>query len=110
MEQYPTIYLFKGATSIVEVDLSDFALQGGKIVLTVRRTKGACEVVKTWEFDKSGEHKVVFEDEFTATLEVGSDYEYDFMWLLDGERFPQCLPSPIEVVRTVGGLPHGAEG
>lgn len=108
MEQYPAIELMKGATSIVEIDLTDFDMQGGSVLLVMRKKGG--EVVREWEFAEQGVHECVFEDEFTALLNLGKfDYEYDIMWHLNGERFAQCAPSPIEVTRTVGGYPHGTD-
>ena len=103
MKQKPEIRLLQGATKIVELDLTDFALQGGKIVFTMRKAKQGGEIIKTWEFETSNVHNIVFSDDFTATLDTNSVYEYDIMWHLDGERFAQCLPSPIRVTHTVGG-------
>lgn len=108
MEQYQAIRLMRGATSIVELDLADFDFQGGSVVLTMRESGRKGRVVRTWEFTTAEVHSIVFEDEFTATLDLGKhNYEYDIMWHLDGERFAQCAPSPIEVSRTVGGWQDG---
>ena len=103
MATYPTIQLYQGATSVVEIDLSDFELQGGKVIVTMRSVSGKKEVIKTWEFDRAIKHTITFTDEFTATLKLGEQYEYDIMWHLDNERFAQCEPSKINVSRTVGG-------
>lgn len=103
MAKYPTIQLYQGATSVVEIDLTNFELQGGKIVVTMRNKSGKKEVIRTWEFDRAIKHEIVFTDEFTATLALGARYEYDIMWHLDDERFVQCEPSDINVSRTVGG-------
>lgn len=106
MEKCDCIYLMKGATTIVQVDMADFSLQGGTVVLTMSKAGG--EVVRTWEFTEAGVHNVVFEDDFTAGLKCGRFfYEYDIMWHFNGERFAQCLPSPIIVTSTAGGCPHG---
>ena len=107
MAVYPTIRLYQGATSVVEIDLTNFDLQGGKIVFTMREKSGAKNVIKTWEFDEAVKSTITFTDEFTAGLKQGANYEYDVMWHLNGERFPQCDPSGIVVSRTVGGYPHG---
>lgn len=105
MEQYPTIYLYQGATTVVEIDLTDFDLQGGSVVLTVRKKKGTRDVVETWELTEARVHEVVFKDELTATLDAGTNkYEYDLMWHIGEERFAQCAPSPVEVAKTVGGF------
>lgn len=108
MEQYPTIKLYKGATSIIDFDLTDFDMQGGFVALVMREKGG--DVRREWRFGEPGVHAVTFEDEFTATLNDGKyKYEYDVMWHVDGERFAQCAPSPIEVSKTVGGYPHGED-
>lgn len=108
MEQYPAIKLMKGATSVVEVDLTDFDMQGGSVLLVMREKGG--DVIREWELSEQGVHECVFEDEFTALLNVSKyNYEYDIMWHIDGERFAQCAPSPIEVTRTVGGYPYGTD-
>lgn len=105
MDEYPAIQLYQGATSVVQVDLEDFDMQGGSVVLTVRRRKPPRTVVASFEMAEPGVHDVVFKDEETALLEVGEGkYEYDVMWHVGEERFPQCAPSPVSVARTVGGL------
>ena len=102
MEKFECINLMRGATSIVQVDLTDFDLQGGTVVLTMSKVGG--EVVKSWEFTEAGVHNLVFDDEFTAGLMCGRFlYKYDVMWHFNGERFAQCLPSPILVNNTAGG-------
>lgn len=108
MNQCPAIKLMQGATSVVDVDLTDFDMQGGYVSLVMRKRGG--EVMREWRFDTSGKHQIVFEDEFTSTLDViEHTYKYDIMWHLDGERFAQCAPSPVEVSRTVGGYPYGTD-
>lgn len=103
--EYPIIKLRQGATSIVDLDLTDFDFQGGSVVMTMSRRGLFGNPLRTWEFTTAEVHSIVFEDEFTAGLRVGNhNYEYDIMWHLDEERFAQCAPSPIEVSRTVGGL------
>lgn len=109
MATYPTIQLYQGATSVVEIDLTNFDLQGGKVIFTMRSKSGAKEVLKTWEFTESIKNTITFTDEFTATLKIGNGYEYDIMWHLNDERFAQCSPSDINVSRTVGGWPHGTD-
>lgn len=110
MEQYPNIKLMQGATSIVELDLADFDFQGGSVVFTMRRCGRGDQVVRTWKFEEAAVHRIVFEDEFTATLDIGKhNYEYDVMWHLDGERFAQCAPAFVEVSRTVGGWRDGED-
>ena len=106
MATYPTIQLYQGATSLVEINLTDFDLQGGEIVFTMRSKSGAKDVMKTCAFKTAEVHNIVFTDEFTSTLKLGDGYEYDIMWHLNEERFVQCEPTTITVSRTVGGYPH----
>lgn len=108
MNQLDAIALQKGATALVSLDLSDFDMQGGYVLFTVKEKGG--EVIREWRFSEAEVHNIVFEDEFTAILDLGKHlYEYEIMWHVDGERFAQCAPSPIEVTRTLGGYPHGIE-
>ena len=105
VEQFPTITLRKGATSVVEVDLSGFDMQGGTVVLAIADKKG--RVLWSWEADESRVHYVTVPDEFTAGLKLGeSRYVYDIMWHLNDERFAQCAPSPVIVEATAGGYPY----
>lgn len=103
---FDPIRLRKGATSIVEVDLTSFDFQGGSVVVAFYdRLSG--EVIKDWVFETPEVHHCVFEDEFTEALLTGSTaYQYDIMWHIDDERFAQCAPSPVIVEDTVGGFPY----
>lgn len=106
MEQCECLRLMKGATNIVQVDLTDFDMQGGSVVMTMSGPDN--KAVKTWEFTEAGLFHVVIEDDFTAGLMCGNyNYKYDLMWHVDGCRYAQCLPSPIIVTNTVGGCHNG---
>lgn len=106
MDQFPTIYLMKGATTVVQVDLTDFDMQGGYAVLAVSEARSG-KVLRAWKMEERRVHEVVFPDEFTAELSVSdSKYVYDIMWHLNDERFAQCAPSPIDVASTAGGYPY----
>lgn len=103
MEKYPTITLYKGATTIIRLDLTEMDMQGGSVVFTVR-SKVNRALVKKWVFCESETYDITFSEEMTAQLMTGKgNYEYDIMWHIDGERFPQCGPSDIIVMHTVGG-------
>lgn len=105
MEQLPTINLRKGATTVVQVDLSDFDMQGGYVALTIADKKG--EKRKSWTMDEQRVWYITIPDEFTADLKVSeSKYVYDIMWHLEDERFAQCAPSNVIVEATVGGYPY----
>lgn len=103
MNQFPTIYLDKGGTSVVDVDLTGYDFAGGNLVFTMK-AKNSTTVLKEETFTTPGVHCLVFDCDFTKNLLVGKDvYEYDFFLHVDGERFKQCEPSPIVVGRNVGG-------
>lgn len=105
MEQLPAITLRKGATTVVQIDLSNFDMQGGYVALTISNKKG--EPLKSWKTDEQKVWSVTFPDEFTADLKVSEEnYLYDIMWHLNDERFAQCAPSPVIVEATAGGYPH----
>lgn len=103
LTRYPKIILYKGATSVVKLDLSNTQMNGGYFVLTIKETNND-DPIKEMMFDESKIYDVVFEDDFTKNLSTNKSYQYDIMYHLDGERFPQCKPSPIVVYSVVGGL------
>lgn len=105
MEQLSPITLRKGASTVVQVDLTNFDMQGGYVALTMSDKKGSA--IRSWKMDEARVWDVTIPDEFTAELKVGEDkYLYDIMWHLDEERFAQCAPSPVIVEATAGGYPH----
>lgn len=106
LKQYPAITLYKGATSIVRFDLSNVEMNDGYFVLTVKK-KNSKQVLFEIKFEEQMVYDVVFEDDFTKDLYIGDSYYYDIMYHIGGERFPQCAPSPITVLETVGGMING---
>lgn len=105
MEQLAPITLRKGATTVVQIDLTSFEMQGGYVALTISDKKG--NALRSWKTDEQKVWSVTFTDEFTADLKVSADkYLYDIMWHLNEERFAQCAPSPVIVEATAGGYPH----
>ena len=103
MYKFPTIYLDKGGTSIVKIDLTNFDFKEGSLVFSMH-LKNTREIIKEAVFTTPGVHNLIFECDFTKDLILGKDnYEYDFFFHIEGERFQQCPPSPIVVESTVGG-------
>lgn len=101
LKTFPLITLYKGATTQVELDLTDFDLKGGSMMFTVEDEQD--EIVFQEEYNTSEKHLVTFGDEFTASL-LDEKYYYDIMWVFENNRYPQCLKSNIKVVDTVGGI------
>ena len=100
MNELDTIKLYRGATSDVEFDFTGFNFVGNnKCVFTMKPLYND-EIIKQFEFTEPKVYNEVFTDEFTATLE-DSEYRYDIMYMVGEERYPQCLPSKIEVSEVV---------
>ena len=106
LKKYPEIILYKGATSIVRFDFSIAEMNEGYFILTVKK-KNSQKVLKEFKFTEQKVYDLVFEDEFTKDLHSNEHYYYDIMYHIGGERFPQCAPSPITVLETVGGMIDG---
>lgn len=98
------IYLYRGASSLIDFDFSNFEFQGGYVLLTVQDTQTKTNV-KTYKFTKQEKTTVLFDDELTSNLKISSTrYKYDLMHHVDNERFPQCTPTPVVVFDTIGGI------
>lgn len=104
LQELEPILIYRGATSQIEIDLSDFDMQGGSVLFTIRNLSKT-KVYFEQTFTTSEIHTVTFTDEFTVGLSA-SEYVYDIMHLLKDERFPQCKPSPVVVEGVVGSY-HG---
>lgn len=106
LKEYPKITLYKGATSVVRFDLSNVNMNEGYFVFTMKAKKSN-DVLKQFVFNEKKIYDVTFEDDFTKDLIISCDYYYDIMYHVGEERFPQCLPSKIEIKKTIGGLDSG---
>lgn len=96
IEKQTTIYLYRGATSSIEFDFSNFTFESGsKCVFTIM---DLCKKNKllTLEFNEKKKYTTLIRDEFTATL-TDNKYIYNIMYITDNERFPQCADSDIIV-------------
>lgn len=98
LNKQTTLYLYRGATSSIKFDFSNFDFDGGKCMFTI---SNICKKDKLFqfEFDESKIYVVVIPDEFTATLKE-NQYLYNIMYVKGNERFPQCADSDI-IVRNV---------
>ena len=101
MKNFETIRLYRGATSEVEFDFSDFEFgDNSECLLTIKEMESE-EVVFTYEFTEPKKYTVQFEDNFTINLKE-DEYRYDIMYLINDERYPQCKPSKVKVNEVVG--------
>ena len=98
LNKQTTLYLYRGATSAIEFDFTEFDFNGGKCVFTI---SNICKNTKLLqhEFDEQKKYTIIIPDEFTATLK-DNQYLYNIMYILGNERYPECADSDI-IVRNV---------
>ena len=98
LNKQTTVYFYRGATSSIEFDFTEFDFNGGICVFTI---SNICKKTKLFqfEFNESKKYTIVVPDEFTATLS-DNQYVYNIMYILGDERYPECADSDI-IVRNV---------
>lgn len=98
LNKQTTLYFYRGATSAIEFDFTNFNFNGGTCVFTI---SSICKKDKLFQFEFSTPDKytVIISDEFTATLK-DNKYLYNIMYILEDERYPECADSDI-IVRNV---------
>ena len=98
LNKQTTLYLYRGATSSIEIDFTNFDFKGGKCVFSI---SPICkkEILYQLEFDESVKYTIIIPDEFTSTL-LDNKYLYNIMLEINDERYPQCADSDI-IVRDV---------
>lgn len=99
LNKQTTIYLYRGATSSIDFDFSNFNFNGGKCVFTI---SNICKNTKLfqYEFNQSRLYTIIIPDEFTATLKENK-YLYNVMYILGNERYPECADSDVIVRKVV---------
>ena len=101
LNKQTTLYFYRGATSSVEFDFTEFDFKGGKCVFTITPLCGK-EKLMQLEFNQNLKYTVLIPDEFTATLK-DNQYLYNIMFVINDERYPQCADSDIIVRNVVNG-------
>ena len=98
LNKQTTLYLYRGATSSIDFDFSNFNFNGGKCVFTI---SNLCkkENLLQFEFNQSRKYTMIITDKFTKTLK-DNKYLYNIMYIKDDERYPECADSDI-IVRNV---------
>ncbi len=102
LKQFSPITMYRGATSEVIFDFSEFDFSNGGHCEFVIKELYSDKIIKKVEFDEAREYKVMFCDDFTINL-TKKEYRYDIMYLINDERFPQCKPSKVIVEEVVNG-------
>lgn len=98
LDKQTTLYLYRGATSSIEFDFTEFDFNNGKCIFTI---SDICKNNKLfqYEFNESKVYNLILNDEFTVTLK-DNKYLYNIMYIIGNERYPECADSDI-IVRNV---------
>lgn len=106
LNKQTTLYLYRGASSVIEFDFSDFEFaSNSKCVFTISSLCNKEEVF-SYEFTQAELYEVLIRDDITINLK-DNQYKYNIMYILNGERYPQCADSDV-IVRNVVN-PYAAE-
>ena len=98
--KFPVIYLYRGATSEINFDFTNFDFSNGGYCQFAMKKILNDEIIKTINFIESDKYTIVFQDDFTVNL-TDNEYRYDIMYMINDERYPQCVPSKIIVKEVV---------
>lgn len=99
LNKQTTLYLYRGATSSVNFDFTNFNFNGGKCIFTISNICKENKIFQ-YEFTENKIYTVIIPDEFTATLNENK-YLYNIMYILGNERYPQCADSDVIVRKVV---------
>lgn len=95
-----TLYLYRGACKIINIDFTNFIFAtGSKCLLTItdiNRTK----ILKTFEFNESKPYVITFDNNFTSSLKDNM-YLYNILYDTGDCSFPQCADSDIYVSEVI---------
>ena len=102
LNKQTTLYLYRGASSIIEFDFSNFDFDNNsKCVYTISSIYENNKLLQ-FEFDEKQKYTMIISDEFTKTLK-DNKYLYNIMYIVGDERYPQCADSDIIVRNIVNG-------
>ena len=98
LNKQTTLYFYRGATSSIQFDFTQFDFDDGICVFTI---SSICKKDKLFQiqFTESEKYTIIIPDEFTSTLK-DNQYLYNIMYIKNNERYPQCADSDI-IVRNV---------
>ena len=102
LNKQTTLYLYKGATSSIDFDFSNFNFaSGSKCVFTISSIYEDNNLLQ-FEFNQSKKYTMIISDKFTKTLS-DNKYCYNIMYIVGNERYPQCADSDIIVKDIING-------
>lgn len=101
LNKQTTLYLYRGASSSIDFDFTNFNFGSGKCIFTI---SSLCkdDILLQFEFDRSKKYTMIISDEFTSTL-TDNQYLYNIMYIVGEEKYPQCTDSDIIVRSIVNG-------
>lgn len=102
LSKQTTLYLYRGATSSIEFDFTEFNFaNNSKCIFTI---SPICkkENLLQFEFNQSRKYTMIITDKFTSTLK-DNKYLYNIMYVVEDQRYPQCADSDIIVRSIVNG-------
>jgi len=98
LNKQTTLYLYRGASSSIDFDFTNFNFNNGKCVFTISNLCKNDKLLQL-EFNLNKKYTIIIPDEFTETLK-DNKYLYNIMYIVGDERYPQCADSDI-IVRNV---------
>lgn len=102
LDKQITLYLYRGATSSIEIDFSKFNFEANsKCEFTISSIYNDNILLK-FSFNSNKKYTIIISDEFTKTLS-DNKYRYNIMYIVNGNRFPQCADSDIIVKDIANG-------
>ena len=99
LNKQTTLYLYRGATSSINFDFTNFNFNGGSCIFTISNICKNSKIFQ-FEFTESKVYTIIIPDELTATLKENK-YLYNIMYIIGNERYPQCADSDVIVRKVV---------
>lgn len=97
-----TLYLYRGTSSSINFDFSEFTFaSGSKCVFTISSIYEDNKLLQ-FEFNRKQNYTMIISDEFTSTLK-DNKYRYSIIYIVGGEKYPQCADSDIIVKGIANG-------
>ena len=102
LSKQTTLYLYRGASSSIDFDFSEFIFESGsKCEFSISSIYND-DILLQFTFNSSKKYTMIISDEFTNTLK-DNKYRYNIMYIVGGNRYPECADSDIIVKDIVNG-------
>ena len=105
LNKQTTLYLYRGASSSIDFDFSEFIFaRGSKCEFSISSIYNDSILLK-FTFDSPRKYTMIISDEFTATLK-DNKYRYNIMYITNDNKYPQCADSDIIVRDIINGTKY----